>query len=261
MEAKREQLFFSTKIVLTVIALIAAFVIVIVITSNGPGSLLAEAGDNQPTVQVSGAGSISVPPDMATVNLGVTTTEENPRDAIIRNNEIVADVLAAVKALGISEDDIATQQFSISQAWDHSMHWQGRLLGYEITNSVSVVIRDMDIIGEVLGAGVAAGANISRGIQFSVDETSPMYYEALELAIEDAANKARTIASALGTSVIGLVSVVETNTFSAPVFARGDAQMFAGAMTERRFDDFGVPIQPGDVTLTARVEVIYSLAQ
>ena len=260
-ETKRESLLFSTKLILTVCALITAFVIVIIVTSNGPDSLLADPPvmEGMPRVQVSGAGSISVAPDIATISLGVTTQAENPMDAIVRNNAIIADVLAAVRALGIDDNDISTQRFSLSQAWDHSRHWQYRLIGYDISNSVNVIIRDMDMIGEVIGAGVAAGANISRGVQFSLEDTSLVYYEALELAVADAANKAEAIAEAMGTSVIGLQSVVETNTFAAPVLW-GAGTHFRAAAMEMSFDQFGVPIQPGDVTVTARVEVIYSLA-
>jgi len=262
-ERNKLSLLFSAKLIISVIALVAAFVIVIVITNNEPGSVFADpSGEGLPTVQVSGAGSITVPADMATVTLGVSTTEQNPQNAAVRNNALMTDLLAALSDLGIAEADISTQRFSISQSWDHSMHWQYRLLGYEVTNNVSIIIRDLDMIGEVLGVGVGAGANISGGVQFGLDDSSPTYYEALELAIADATHKAKALAGALNTRVVGLKSVVETNTFAAPVFQREGAVAGARAalQADMSFDQFGVPIHASDITVTARVEVIYNLA-
>jgi len=246
------------------IKLLTTFVIILVLASSGV--VFAEsATDGPPTVRVSGAGAITTAPDMATISLGVTIQEASAAEAIRKNNATIADVLAAVKALGINESDIATQRFSLRQAFDVGDFTQSRPIGYTVTNSVIVTLRDdLDKVGDVIGAGVAAGANVSAGVNFGLNETSPVYYEALEIAIADAANKARTLARALGTTVTGISAVIETNTFAAPIAGGAVAEQGAADMSwamRASMDSFGVPISAGDLSIVARVEVVYVLAQ
>jgi hypothetical protein len=132
-------------------------------------------------------------------------------------------------------------------------------LGYNVTNTVSVVVRNLDLVGDVIGTGVAAGANMSHGIHFSLENPHALYLDALAIAVQDAAAKGRVIATALNTSVANVVSVYETSSWWAPV-ARADFDM-APMMEMAAAGDagWGVPIQSGDLTVTARVEVVYAL--
>jgi len=214
------------------------------------------------TVHVVGAGAISVAPDIATITLGANTSEPTPQAAITRNNVIINDILAALEALNIDEDDIRTQHFSLHQEWNFD-HMTGRSFvdGYMVHNSVHVTVRDLDRIGEIIGAGVDAGANISTGVSFGVEDTSAIYYDALALAIQDARNKGNHIARALGTTVAGIASVTEVQTWNMP-FARAagmpQAEMMMMVDTVVSHD---VPLVPGNLEITARVEVAFVLAR
>lgn len=208
-----------------------------------------------PTITTSGAGSIAAEPDMATVQLGVTIQERNPQLALTRNNTVIADVLEAVRALGIPDGDIQTQHFSMHQVIDWSAG-RSTVTGYSVSNSISVVVRDLDMVGDVIGAGVANGANISGGVMFGFTNASELYYQALALAIQDARNKADAMAAALGTSIVSLVSAEEASSFLAPTarsFAGGAAPM---AVAEA---DWSVPMQPGELAITARVQVVFAV--
>ena len=238
-----------------ILALVAAFVIV--------GANATTVYANSPTVTVSGAGSVTAEPDFASVVLGVETTADTPQAAISQNNALIAATLAAVRGLGIDDDDIVTQQFSLRQEFDFGVAWTGRPtpVGYTVFNTVTVTIHDLDAIGDVIAAAVDAGANISGGIQFGLLDPSPLYYEALAIAVQDARNKANAIASALGTSVTGVVSASETSAWGAPVFMAGYAAMPPAAMMmDMAMGAGAVPIQAGEITVTARVEIVYSLA-
>ena len=223
---------------------------------------VAYAQQDTPGIRVSGAASVTAEPDFATVVLGVETTSDNPQSAITENNAIVNDVFAALVATGISTDDIVTAHFSLSQTMDFSMGWRGEPTGYSVFNSVTVTIHDLDAIGAVLGAGIEAGANISGGIIFGVLDPSPLYYEALQLAVQDARNKADAIAAAMGLTITGITSVTEASTWNAPVFRGAAAPQALSASMEMDMMMVGgnfVPIQTGQITITARIEVIYSV--
>ncbi|MCL2576048.1 MAG: SIMPL domain-containing protein [Defluviitaleaceae bacterium] len=208
---------------------------------------------NLPTVTVAGVGSISVTPDIATVSLGVENSNVDAQAAITQNNTTVNAVIAALTAMGISEDDISTQRFSIHQQWGSG----GRVIGHTVNNTINVTVRDLDNVGYVIGAGVAAGANRSGGVWFSVEDSSSVYLQALAVAVADAAAKGDAIAGALGSSVATVVSVTETNTWAAPT-SWGSFDMGV-AMAEMSYDRQNVPIHADDLTITARVEVIYAI--
>ncbi|MCL2604897.1 MAG: SIMPL domain-containing protein [Defluviitaleaceae bacterium] len=216
---------------------------------------VAVSASEPPTISVAGAGVITAAPDMATVSLGVTTDATAAAQALQRNNTSVEAVIRAIRALGVAEEDIRTQWFSIHQRWN----WRdgdSRPDGYTVNNTVTVTVRNLDIVGEVLGAGVAAGANASSGIQFGILDASDLYLEALALAAQDAQRKANALARALGRTVSGIVTVTETGSFHAPVareFASNDMAMLAPQASME------VPVQSGEMMVTARVQVVFAV--
>jgi hypothetical protein len=231
---------------------IAALLAAILLIATLP---MGVSASDAPTITVSGAGAISVAPDMATVNLGVTTDANTAAQALNRNNTDVEAVIRAVRALGVAAEDIRMQWFSIHQRWS----WRdgdSRPDGYTVNHTVVVTVRDLEIVGEVLGAGVAAGANASGGVQFSISNASELYLEALAVAAQDAQRKANALARALGRTVSGIVSVNETGTYFAPIARGGMANDMAPAAEPVAME---VPVQAGEMMVTARVQVVFSL--
>ena len=218
------------------------------------------AADN-PTIAVAGAGAVTAMPDVATVQLGVSTEDTNARDALIRNNTTVEAVLAALVQLGIAEEDIATQHFSIHQrtSWQNN---QSHVIGYTVSNTIVVTVHDLDLVGDVIGAGVAGGANMSGGVQFRISDASALYLEALAIAAADARAKANVLAQALGMTVTGIASITETSTFHAPVAQGGTADMEMAMMDMVMASPMpasAVPIQTSELTVTARIQVVFTI--
>jgi uncharacterized protein YggE len=247
-------------------ALVLSTVLVTALTLRAAAPVNAQAqtiAAQAPTITVSGAGAITMSPDMATINLGVTTEAPTAAEALRINSADVEAVIAAVRAFGIDEEDIRTQWFSIHPRMDWGRDWSGPgvVVGYTVSNTVTVIVRDLDIVGEVLGAGVTAGANNSGGIQFSVSDSSEQYLEALALAARDARRKADTLARALGSEVTAIVNVTEQSSFHAPVVW---ADSFDQPMMEVVEAAYGmrapqVPVAPGELTVTARVQVVFAM--
>ena len=214
-----------------------------------------------PTITVSGAGAVTAMPDMATVQLGVSTEDTNPTQALIRNNTAVEAVMTALRALGIADEDISTQHFSIHQRFSWT-DGTSRVIGYTVSNTIIVTVYDLDLVGDVIGAGVANGANMSGGVRFGFTDASPLYLQALAIAAADARAKANTLAQALGTTVTGIVSVTETSNFHAPV-AQGpmaDAAMEMDMMAGPMPSGASVPVQTTELTVTARIQMVFAIA-
>ena len=253
----------KTKLKMVVFTLVS----VMVLTLALPATAFAQV-DEVPTIRVSGSGTITVAPDIAMFTLGVSSTSDSAQDGLRQNTVLMDRVIAAVKELGVEESDIATNQFSIQQMWHpvfdrFHMDMVGGENQYAVTNSITITVRDLDAVGDIVAAGVGAGANMSGNIWFNLEDSGELYYEALALAIEDAARKSRIMATALNTSITGVVTVMETSGWSSPGLSRGTHgfALDSSLWMTRQASEWGPPIHGRYVEVTARVEVVYSIAR
>ncbi|MCL2351972.1 MAG: SIMPL domain-containing protein [Firmicutes bacterium] len=216
-------------------------------TSAAPG-----AGKGE--INVSGTGSVNINPDVAYMSLGVSTQNADAKDAMDENSRLIAAVIGAVKAAGVAEKDIRTDGFSMYPTYDYS-NGVNNITGYSVSNNVTVTVRDIASVGAVLGAAADAGANVAGGVQFGVLDNSAAYNDALALAIENAAGKARTIAKSLNLSIGSPVSVTESS-------GGYPAPLYTGALNSSVANAAGnVPVQTGKLTVTANVSVTYEYAR
>ena len=233
-------------------AVLASALVAAPVLANEPAQpVIVDFGGS---INVSGSGAVSVAPEFATVRLGVTTVNEQPAAALLENNRAMDAVITAVRAFGVAEDDIATANFSIHEVRD----WQDwhEIVGHSVNNNVTVTVRNIDQVGEIIGAAVAAGANMSGGVTFGISDSSVAYNQALALAVQNARSKANALASALGVSITGVAHVNENFGFHMPV-ARAEMAMATPAMMDM---GWGVPIEAGDLTVTANIHVTFNIS-
>lgn len=205
------------------------------------------------TISLTGAGSASAQADQATVNLGVQVTSESAKDAINENAALMSAVLEAIKALGVSEDDIVTTSYSVYPQYDWTE--SGRVFrGYTVTNLVQVTVKDLDKVGDVIDAAADAGANQINGISFELSEAKreELKTKAYIAALTDARDKADVIAETLELTITGVQSVTEYSYSPARSF---DYMEEAAAMD----GSMGVstPIVSGDLSVTVSVHIVF----
>jgi len=252
----------KTKLKMVIFTLVS----VMVLTLAFPAAVFAQT-EEAPTIRVSGNGTVTVAPDIAMFNLGVSTSSSSAQAGLRENTALMDRVIAAVQEFGIAEADITTNQFSIQQMFHpvfdrFHMDMTGGENQYTVTNSITITVRDLDTISDIIAAGVGAGANMSGNVWFNVENSTELYYEALGLAIEDAARKSRVIAAALDTSITGVVSATETSGWGSPALTRGYGfALDASLWMMRQASDWSPPIHGRYVEITARVEVVYSIAR
>jgi uncharacterized protein YggE len=212
-----------------------------------------DISNQQSGIWVSGQGEVTVVPDLATLWLGVEAQADTVTEAQAQAQGAMDSIMAALDDSGVDEDDIQTQYFSVDQVtrWDDDEYV---VIGYRVTNMVTVKVRDVDGVGAVIDAVVEAGGDLIRinNIAFSVDDPSDYYEEAREEAMNDAKEKAEQLANLAGIN-LGAATYISEGSVYAPVVYR-DGGM---AVPEEGFD---TAISPGEIDITLNIQVAYAIA-
>lgn len=208
-----------------------------------------------PMITVTGEGMIQAAPDMATVNLGVTTEGDTAKAALDANSAALAAVLDRMKAGGIAAKDIQTSGLSINPRYDYnrtSASGQNLITGYIATNGVTVQVLKLADLGAVLDAAVTDGANTLNGVSFGLIDPQPQTDAARKAAVVDAQRKARLYAEAAGVKLGRVLSISEQGGYSPP------APMVAGARMDKAM---AVPVEAGQLGVGASVTIVYALGE
>jgi uncharacterized protein YggE len=203
-----------------------------------------------PAISVTGEAKVSVPPDQAQIDAGVTSDARTAREASDTNNAAMGKVLLALKGAGIEEKDYQTSRLSLQPqfATPRTAERAPGIVSFRASNRVTVRIRDVTKVANVIDVLVGAGANDIGGISFTVSQASKHLDEAREKAIADARRKAEIYARAAGVTLGEPISIAEDGA-AVPMF-RGKvaAPMAAGA-----------PVAPGEETLSVTVSVSWAI--
>lgn len=230
-----------------ILAMLALVVVIVTMAGRPAQAQVAQSGMPR-QVTVVGSGEVRGRPDTATVQIGVETNATTTQAALDQNNAQVQAVIDSLKALGVAEADIQTTNFNIYPRYDNENR---QVSGYTVSNMVVVTIRNLDDAGALLDQVVREGANRIYGISFSVDDPSDLIAQARDEAVADARAKAEQLARGSNAS-LGDVLVITENLGSPPMpFPVARAEMAQAADA--------VPIEAGEQTFTAQVQVTYEL--
>jgi|ERR1041385_5958525 uncharacterized protein YggE len=203
--------------------------------TQGPGS-----------VQATGTGTISVPPDQAQLTAGVITQGLTAQDAAQQNSEKTAAMLTALKSVLGTSGTIQTVGDSVSPRYNNSQ--TPTVIGYTASNTVQVTTINLNLVGSLIDAANGAGANNVSGINFSLQDPDPVLQQALGKAAKQALAHTSAIAQGLGAKTGSVISAQEGSRVT-PVF--GDVGAAAAA----------TPVQTGTVSVSATVTVTVQLVQ
>jgi len=208
------------------------------------------------TLTVTGQGTVVVEPDTASVSFGVTIEDETLSTAQTEATTTMTAILTAVTDAGVAERDVRTVDYSVTILYDYDDDGTvTSILGYQVSNTVAVTVRQLDSLGTILDAVVAAGANNVYGVSFFVNDTTAAASQARIAAVEDAMAKANDIATAAGLTVSRIVSIDEQTTAPpTPV------DYYPSAAAE--MDDsagYAVPVQAGSTDIMATVYMVFEL--
>lgn len=238
-----------------VVGLFAGPALADVLNRSSSPAVPSATSDQPPehTLSVSGSGKVTVVPDLATVQLGVSVERSTAKAARQAAATSMTRVVDAIRKLGIADKDIATANVSLGPVYDYPNNSSPKIRGYQLQNTVTVTVRNLDQLGDVIDDGVTAGATRVDGISFDVADRAAAEAQAREAAVKDAKAKADTLATGLGVRITGVASVSEQ--VSTPIWY-GRNVAAAGAIAE----DASTPVMPGTTDVTINVSVSFLIA-
>ena len=216
----------------------------------------ADAQPQQPRIFVTGEGEAAAAPDMSILSLAVMREAKTAREALDANNDAMAAVIGAMKDAGIEDRDLQTAGIQISPRYTYSNKPDGvqtaELVAYQVANTLTVRIRDIDKTGELLDKAVTLGVNEGGGISFTNADPAAIVAEARRKAVADAMAKAKTLAEAAGASVGKVIEISEQAPPPMPIPMRMSAKAFDAEAA-------GVPMQAGENAYRVQVNVTFEL--
>ncbi len=206
------------------------------------------------TISVTGSGVAYGKPDIATAQIGVQSRSTDPAQAVDDATAKMNAIMAALKDLGIDEKDIQTTNFSVSAQQDVNPE-TGQLkdtFTYVVDNTVTVTVRDLSKVGDVLGKAVGAGANSIYGVNFTVSDQAALEAEARDRAMADAKTRAEQLAKAAGVTLDAPMNISEYSSGPIPYTADYKAAPAVGLG-----GGAPVPVSTGQIQVNLQVSVTY----
>ncbi len=176
----------------------------------------SEAPNASNTITISGTGTVSAVPDIAVATIAISVEGSTAKIAQNDANKKSAAVVDYLKKAGVKEADIKTSGYNIYPQYDYN-RGISRIRGYQVTQSLTVKIRDMDKANDILDGVVSAGANQVNGLSFEIDKPDELQADARKKAIDDANAKAEELEDELGVDLGRIVSFSESGNDYYPI--------------------------------------------
>jgi len=198
-------------------------------------------------ISVEGKSKFEVTPDFAELQIEVVTSSEDLTEAQRENAERMNQVISALLALNIDRNDIQTAFFNVSPRYDY-VEGKQVFRGYEVTNAITVKIEEINEVGMVIDTAIKNGANRISQLEFKLENDALYYQKALQLALQNAHEKANAITSSLRLSYMPVPIEITEETSGGPILLK------SVAMTQSTFE---TPIEQGTITVEATLKVKY----
>lgn len=221
-------------------------------------AVTASTPETTETVTVSASSTVRLVPDKATVSFGVTTQEQTAELAQSKNGEAVKNVVEMLTGRGVEEKSIRTTYYSMYPQVDWSEGGEQRIIGYNVTTTMTVQDQNIEDLGALLSACVAAGINNVDSVSFLCSGYDEAYRQALAQAVADSRLKAETLAAA-GEKTLGEVVAI-TEGWQDTSARYGQASGIAFSVEAAKDTAAAAPsLQPGETEITANVTVTYRM--
>lgn len=199
---------------LSILGILAVTAIVIV------ALIMADKTANQDRFSVTGSGTVYAKADIANLNIGLNTgAKKTAAEATKESTNKMNEIVAQLQALGVEEKDIKTTGYNLNPVYNYTNDRGQELVGYEVSQNLTLKIRDLAKIGDIIAKTTEKGANQIGNISFTIDDEYELRNQARELAIEKAKEKAALIAVQSGMELGAVKSVYENAVSQAPLAA------------------------------------------
>jgi len=233
-----------------------ALSVVSIMTVPGLAYAQVEVESAGPVVNLSITENVVLDPDMANLSAGVTTIEPTAVASMRANANAMRRVIDRIEAMGIDRDDIQTTGIELNPDYAYNQQTQQQVFrGYRVSNRVSVKVRDIESVGNVLDTLVAVGATDIGGIGWAVEDQTSAIDQARQAAFARGRDQAMEYASMAGFSGIRLLQIGE-NVMAGPPVQYGNQIIVTAAS---RSD--ATPVVPGQVQVGVTISLSYEFTQ
>ncbi len=220
--------------------------------------VMAQRSETEDRFSVNGSGIVYAKADIANITVGLKTgTKKSAAEATADSTEKMNRIIKSLNDLSIEEKDIKTADYSLNPVYNW-FEGKGQVLqGYEVTQNVSVKVRDLAKIGDVIAKTTEQGANQIGNVSFTIDDEYELKNQARELAIQKAKEKAQLIAEQTGMKLGEVKSVYENADISSPIPMYANAKMDLEVSNQAAL---AIPsIQTGQNEIKVEVTLVYEV--
>ena len=202
-------------------------------------------------LSVVGEGKVEAIPNVAYVDAGVTVSNGASVNEVQGSlNKTNNAILQAVQKLGVKKQDISTSNYSVNPTYSYDNNVD-KISGYSGNITITIKVRDTQLVSKILTAVTNVGANQIQGVRFEIDNPSKLREDARNKAIKDAKEQAKRLAKTLDIKLGRVVNIIESPTGGVPVFLQRE---FAA-------DSMGIggapQVEPGTQTVTSTVTLFF----
>ena len=233
-----------------------ALIVVMALAVSGCGTTTVVSSPDAAmpdTVTAHGQGTALAPPDTAVLTFGATESAPQAETALAAVSKAAEAISAAVREAGVAGEDIQTADVRVYPEYAQSEGEGPRVTGYRASISVRVKVRDLATVGQVISAASDAGSTEISGPMFTLDDDADANAKAIEDAVADARSRAEAMARAGGRSLGSVRTLTETVVSAPPVWG------YRAEMGAVPYAADVVPVEPGQLDITAQVTVIFGL--
>jgi hypothetical protein len=243
----------KTHVFLATLGVLAVTAVVIV------ALVMADKVNNQDRFSVVGSGTVYAKADIANIEVGLRTgTKKTAAEATKDSTAKMNDIITAIKGLGVEDKDIKTSGYSLSPVYNWTNDKGQELIGYEVSQNVSLKVRDLEKIGDVIAKTTEKGANQIGNINFTIDDEYELKNQARELAIEKAKEKAMMIAEQSRMKLGEIKSVYESSEPVTPIYY-SNAKLSMDSAGGAQASLVSPEIQSGQNEIKVEVTLVYEV--
>lgn len=220
-----------------------------------PVMISTNAIQPETTLSISATAEVTAEPDVAYLTGGVVSEAVTAEAALRQNAVDMAGVYEALEAAGLERKDIQTSNFSLQPKYVYPKNAERQIVGYTVSNQVTVKVTDMDRVGELIDAMVSRGGNNFNGVRFAIQDPSELVNEARRKAMKDAMARAELYAEVAGYDIARIVTIDEGGSYApspSPVVMRSMAESDSYAATQ---------VSGGELSYSASVNVVFELTK
>ncbi|MGD9651617.1 MAG: SIMPL domain-containing protein [Candidatus Dadabacteria bacterium] len=213
------------------------------------------AQDDKRTLTVNGKGEMSAAPDVAYLNLAVETTAKSASQAVKENAEKTNSVIEAIKAKLGENDKVSTAGYNLSPIYEYNNQTNNsEFKGYRASNQIVVEVHNLKQIGAIIDATAEAGLNNIQGLRFDTTKSAELRKKALAEAVKDAKATADVLAQAAGVKITRILQLSPSYDYPVPVY-----RDYAMSAKEGAAPPPPTPIEPGELTINATVNIVFEI--